>query len=254
MRVVSWRRSSIWWVCHWSPRIRIGKIAIATKTDLAESDRIAEHLLDIAELGRETGTEWAEIVPVSAQSGDQVQLLADILVGLLPEGPPLYPDGDLTDAPEEQLVAELIREAALEGVRDELPHSIAVVVEETQPVTAPPPPYVEIESTAIAAGIGARFGGGVLLVAGEEHPFTMKGLSLGDLGVSRIDAEGSVANLEDVSDFAGRYVAVEAGAAAGKGVSTLTMRNEKGVVITLQSELTGAQLSLGGQALEIELQ
>ena len=49
---------------------------------------------------------------------------------MLPEGPQLYPDGDLTDAPEEILVAELIREAALEGVRDELPHSIAVVVEE----------------------------------------------------------------------------------------------------------------------------
>ena len=130
------------------------------------------------------------------------------------------------------------------------------VVQETpaQPVTAPPPPYVEIESMAIAAGIGARFGGGVLLVAGEEHPFTMKGLSLGDIGVSRIDAEGTVANLENVSDFAGRYVAVEAGAAVGKGVSTLTMRNDKGVVITLESNLTGAQLTLGGQALEIELQ
>ena len=59
-----------------------------------------------------------------------MQLLADLLVGLLPEGPQLYPDGDLTDAPEEILVAELIREAALDGVRDELPHSIAVVVEE----------------------------------------------------------------------------------------------------------------------------
>ncbi len=57
-------------------------------------------------------------------------LLADLLVGLLPEGPQLYPDGDLSDAPEEILVAELIREAALDGVRDELPHSIAVVVEE----------------------------------------------------------------------------------------------------------------------------
>ena len=109
---------------------RTRKVAIATKTDLATPDRIGEHLLDIAELGRETGTEWAEIVPVSAQSGDQVSLLADLLVGLMPEGPPLYPDGDLTDAPEEQIVAELIREAALDGVRDELPHSIAVVVEE----------------------------------------------------------------------------------------------------------------------------
>ncbi len=106
------------------------KVAVATKTDLATPERIGEHLLDIARLGAETGTEWAEIVPVSAVSGDQVQLLADLFVGLLPEGPQLYPDGDLTDAPEEALVAELIREASLEGVRDELPHSIAVVVEE----------------------------------------------------------------------------------------------------------------------------
>jgi GTP-binding protein Era len=109
---------------------RTVKIAVATKTDLADGERIGRHLLDIAELGRETGTEWAEIVPVSAVSGDQVQLLADLLVAQLPEGPQLYPDGDLTDAPEEVLVAELIREAALDGVRDELPHSIAVLVEE----------------------------------------------------------------------------------------------------------------------------
>ena len=77
-----------------------------------------------------TKTEWAEVVPVSAVSGSQVDLLADLLVGLLPEGPQLYPDGELSDAPEEILVAELIREASLDGVRDELPHSIAVVVEE----------------------------------------------------------------------------------------------------------------------------
>ena len=109
---------------------RTTKIAVATKTDLADGARIGQHLLDIAELGRQTETEWAEIVPVSAVSGDQVQLLADLFVAQLPEGPQLYPDGDLTDAPEEVLVAELIREAALDGVRDELPHSIAVLVEE----------------------------------------------------------------------------------------------------------------------------
>jgi GTPase len=109
---------------------RTPKIAVATKTDLASPERIGHHLLDIAELGRKTGTEWQEIVPVSAVSGDQVSLLGDLLIGLMPEGPPLYPDGDLTDAPEEILAAELIREAALDGVRDELPHSIAVVVDE----------------------------------------------------------------------------------------------------------------------------
>jgi GTPase len=109
---------------------RTTKVAVATKTDLATPQQLAEHLLAIARLGEETSTTWQEIVPVSAVSGDQVGLLADLLVAQLPEGPPLYPDGELTDAPEEALVAELIREAALEGVRDELPHSIAVLVEE----------------------------------------------------------------------------------------------------------------------------
>ena len=109
---------------------RTTKVAIATKTDLAAPGRIGQHLLDIQQLGADTGTDWAEIVPVSAVAGDQVGLLADLLVGLLPEGPPLYPDGELSDSPEEAIVAELIREAALEGVHDELPHSIAVVVEE----------------------------------------------------------------------------------------------------------------------------
>ena len=112
---------------------RTTKIAVATKTDLAGPEQIGEHLLDIQALGQETNTEWAEIVPVSAVAGDQVSLLADLLVGLLPEGPQLYPDGELTDAPEEMIAAELIREAALDGVRDELPHSIAVVVDEMGP-------------------------------------------------------------------------------------------------------------------------
>jgi len=111
---------------------RTTKVAVATKTDLVPPDRLAEHLVAIARLGEETGVEWQEVVPVSAVSGHQVALLADLLVAQLPEGPPLYPDGELTDTPEETLVAELIREAALEGVRDELPHSIAVLVEEMQ--------------------------------------------------------------------------------------------------------------------------
>ena len=109
---------------------RTPKIAVATKTDLADPARIGQHLLDIQALGAEVGIEWGEIVPVSAEADDQVGLLADLLVAQMPEGPPLYPEGDLTDSPEEVLVAELVREAALDGVRDELPHSIAVVVEE----------------------------------------------------------------------------------------------------------------------------
>jgi GTP-binding protein Era len=109
------------------------KVAVATKADLVGPDRMAEHLTAIAELGASCGIEWVHLVPVSATTGSQVDLLADLLVALLPAGPQLYPEGELTDEPEQVLVAELIREAALEQVREELPHSIAVVVEEMEP-------------------------------------------------------------------------------------------------------------------------
>ena len=103
-------------------------VAIVTKVDQATREQVAAQLAAVAELG-----DWADIVPVSAVGGFQLDTLADVLVSYLPPGRPLYPDGDLTDEPEQQLVAELIRESILEGVRDELPHSIAVVVEEMAP-------------------------------------------------------------------------------------------------------------------------
>jgi GTPase len=103
-------------------------VAIVTKTDQAAREQIAAQLAAVADLG-----DWADVVPVSAVSGFQLDVLADVLVAHLPPGAPLYPDGELTDEPEQRLVAELIREAILEGVRDELPHSIAVVVEEMAP-------------------------------------------------------------------------------------------------------------------------
>jgi len=105
--------------------LRTPVLAVVTKADLTDSDRLGAQLLAVTEL-----QDWAEVVPVSAASGYQVDLVADLLVTRLPESPPLYLDGELTDEPELTMVAELIREAALEGVRDELPHSLAVVVEE----------------------------------------------------------------------------------------------------------------------------
>ena len=105
-------------------------VALATKSDLVSGDRMRQHLLAIADLEEKLGIRWEHIVPVSAVSGDQVDEVADVLVSLLPEGPAYYPDGEITDEPTETLVAELIREQALEGVRDELPHSIIVTIEE----------------------------------------------------------------------------------------------------------------------------
>ncbi|MDL4818051.1 GTPase Era [Actinomadura opuntiae] len=103
-------------------------VAIVTKTDLVAPERVAEQLMAVGRLG-----EFADIVPCSAESGFQVGLVGDLLISRLPEGMPLYPEGDLTDEPEQVLIGELIREAALEGVREELPHSIAVVVDEVNP-------------------------------------------------------------------------------------------------------------------------
>ncbi len=100
-------------------------IAIVTKIDAVKKQRIAEQLLAVSQLG-----EFADVVPVSAVRNEQVDLLADLLATHLPEGPLLYPADVTTDNDVETRIAELVREAALDGVRDELPHSIAVTVDE----------------------------------------------------------------------------------------------------------------------------
>ena len=105
-------------------------VAIATKSDVASPQRMAEHLASIGSLEGGLNINWFAIIPVSAMQRFQLEVLSDALISQLPEGPPLYPDGEITDEPEETLVAELIREAALEEVHDELPHSITVTVEE----------------------------------------------------------------------------------------------------------------------------
>jgi len=121
------------------------------------------------------------------------------------------------------------------------------------PVTAPPPPYVELESRQVAAGVGFHWGSGTLSFEGRQHAFSLKGVSVADLGVARMIAEGEVQNLASLADFEGRYVAVEAGVAAGKGTSRRILRNEHGVVIRLASQLTGVALTLGAEGFEISL-
>jgi GTPase len=103
-------------------------VAIATKIDLVDKARLAEHLIAIDQLG-----DWADIIPCSAVRGDQVSEVAQVLSSYLPVSPMLYPEGVLTDEPNIIMIAELVREAALEGVRDEMPHSLAVVVDEMLP-------------------------------------------------------------------------------------------------------------------------
>jgi len=123
-------------------------MCVVNKVDAAGRGKVVQALDAVANLG-----DWAEIVPISALTGEQVALLADLIVRHLPEGSPLYPEGDVTDEPEEHLIAEVIREKALAMVHDELPHSIAVLVEEMIPPAAPGRPlaihatvYVERDS------------------------------------------------------------------------------------------------------------
>ncbi len=103
-------------------------IGVVTKIDKVSRERLAEHLLAVSNLAG-----FVDIVPVSAVSGDGVDVLTDLLIGRLPPGPMLYPDAESTDEPIETRIAELVREAALEGVREELPHSLAAVVTEILP-------------------------------------------------------------------------------------------------------------------------
>ena len=109
-------------------------VALATKSDLVSGERLRQHLVSIQKLEDDLEITWSEIIPVSAVAddgrGENVEVVTDSLIKLLPQGPAYYPDGEITDEPTETLIAELIREAALEGVRDELPHSITVTVEE----------------------------------------------------------------------------------------------------------------------------
>ena len=109
-------------------KVATPKLCVVNKADAASRAKIAAALQAAAGLA-----DFAEIVPVSARTGEQLDLLVELILRHLPEGRPLYPEGHTTDEPEQHLVAEIIREKALDVVRDELPHSVAVLVEEMGP-------------------------------------------------------------------------------------------------------------------------
>ncbi|MGF1661541.1 MAG: GTPase Era [Kineosporiaceae bacterium] len=116
-----------------SRRRRPGVVVAVTRLDLVGREAGARALLAAQELARGAGLDVAGYVPTSGTTGEGVDVLVDVLLGLLPEGPPYFGADQVHDADVDTLVAELVREAALDGVRDELPHSIAVVTEEIVP-------------------------------------------------------------------------------------------------------------------------
>lgn len=111
-------------VRHMAPRTPL--LGVVTKIDKVGRDKVAEQLLAVSKFLGEN----SDVIPVSAASGEQVEDLVQLLASKMQPGPAFYPDGEVTDTDDDTMMAELIREAALEGVRDELPHSLAVVIEE----------------------------------------------------------------------------------------------------------------------------
>lgn len=137
--------------------------------------------------------------------------------------------------------------------------AMAVILFSTVALVAAQPqePYpigeVDINATQVAAGVGWTWGGGTLKFKGKTYNFTIKGLNVAAVGISKISAKGDVYNLTAPSDLAGTYVTAGAGMAVIKGKAGLVMRNDKGVVINLLSDQTGVQLSLGTDGLTISM-
>ena len=165
-------------------------VAIVTKIDLVGRDALAEHLMSVDQL-----MDFDEIVPISAVKGEQIDVLMDVISAQLPEGPQLYPDDQLTEESRDDRISELIREAALEGVRDELPHSIAVVVEEVVEVDPDGDAFTEVEP-----GTGRLVVRATLFVERDSQ----KGIIIGR-GGSRLKEVGSRARRE-INALMGRKV------------------------------------------------
>ena len=124
-------------------------------------------------------------------------------------------------------------------------------------VAQPTEPYpigeVSIEAKQVAAGVGYTWGQGTLKFKGKTYKFSIKGLNVAAVGISKFSAKGEVYNLKDATDLAGKYVATEAGAAVYKGQIGMLMKNDKGVVINMNAKQTGVQFSLGADGMSITM-
>ena len=112
---------------------------------------------------------------------------------------------------------------------------------------------VTLESKSVAVGIGVSWGDGVLEYKGKKYPFTVEGLSVVDLGVSRVSARGDVKNLKKVEDFSGNYTAAGAGAAVGGGAGAAALKNQNGVEMNLVATTQGVKLALAAAGVSVKL-
>jgi hypothetical protein len=118
----------------------------------------------------------------------------------------------------------------------------------------PPSGTIRLETTSVAAGIGVSWGKGTLTVGDVERRIEVSGLSVVDVGVSRVTATGEVWGLDDLSKFDGTYYGVDLGVAVGGGGAGVAMRNQNGVFIRLRATQQGVRLSIATQGTTLKLE
>ena len=120
--------------------------------------------------------------------------------------------------------------------------------------SAKPDATVKLSGKSVAAGVGFTWGKGTLTYKGKQYPFSVDGLSVVDVGVSSIDATGSVYHLKNVDDFSGQYTAASTGAAVAGGGGVASMKNANGVVMNLHATTRGLKLKAGVDGVKVTLE
>jgi hypothetical protein len=131
--------------------------------------------------------------------------------------------------------------------------TLLVLIGTTPSFPAEPDGTLKITGTSVAAGVGYSWGSGVLTYKGKEYPFTITGISAGDIGIASVELSGSVSNLKNLNDFNGNYTSVSAGATVAGGAGAAAMRNQNGVVINLVATTRGLNFNLGIDGVKIQL-
>ena len=116
-----------------------------------------------------------------------------------------------------------------------------------------PDATIRLSAGSVAVGVGVSWGSGTLSYKGKDYPIDVKGLSVGDVGATKIEASGKVYNLKSIDDFDGNYTAVGAGLTAAGGGSVAAMKNQNGVTVELVSTTQGVKVALGGGGVDMKI-
>ena len=116
-----------------------------------------------------------------------------------------------------------------------------------------PDATVKMTGKSLSAGVGYSWGSGTLTYQGKEYPFSISGLSAGNIGAGSAELSGQVFNLKNLEDFNGNYTSVGAGATVGGGGGAMSMRNQNGVVMNVVGTTKGLTFKLGVDGMKVEL-